>query len=116
MAGPISFASDGPRDTKKPTEYGGSAGLVELGSGAGPNGVFKHAPDLLTPSEQRGILVRAQPAKKFGSKYPDQPDIYEYDPSGDAVDPVTGLPVDPAWNANGSAGGAVKAPPPTQNP
>lgn len=91
MVGPIEFASDGPVDDKGPTEFGGTAGLVQVEGGLGA-----HLADL-TGSEKRGLVVRGEPAVKVdpvtGFLVPNE--------SGNALDPVTGLEVDPAWNEDG---------------
>lgn len=107
MAGPIEFASDGPRDRKGPTEYGGRAGLVQSVADG-------HVE--LSASEARGVMVRAEPAKVYG-KNAEYPELYEFDGALDATDPVTGRTVDPKWNEDGSTGTTpVKSPPPTENP
>lgn len=103
--GPIEFASDGPRDEKGPTEYGGRAGLIQ--GGAAPGEVHE-----LTGPEKRGIIVRADPATKVDPLT----GFVVADEAGVAVDPVTGLPVDPVWNEDGATGKPVDAPPRTGEP
>jgi hypothetical protein len=102
--GPIEFASDGPRDTKGPTEWGGRAGLIQGGVAAGE----VHE---LTAAEKRGIMVRAKavmvPDPVTGFLKPDV---------ASAVDPVTGIAVDPAWNLDGTVDAPVDAPQMTGGP
>lgn len=90
MAGPIDFASDGPRDEKGPTEYGGRAGLIQTGEG-----VFQHEMD---GPERRGVLVRSKAAEHVDAAT----GLSVVDAGGNAVDPVTGQVVDTSWNEDGA--------------
>jgi hypothetical protein len=103
--GPIEFASDPVVDLKGPTEYGGRAGLVQGGVKVGED----HE---LTGSEKRGIIVRAEPARVLDPVT----GWAVIDESGLAVDPVTGLEVDPSWNEDGATTKHVDAPPRTGDP
>lgn len=107
MAGPIEFASDGPRDQKGPTEFGGVAGLIQPELVGGADAHIE-----MTASEKRGVLVRGQAPKVY-----DELGLFEFDEAADAVDPVTGRVVDPEWNEDGSSGSRpVDVPPKTENP
>jgi hypothetical protein len=112
---PIEFAGDRPRDLKGPTEYGGGAGLIEDGSVVGADGtVYEH---IMTGSEMRGVLVRGEaPVIPTGNFQKDGVELVEFDEGADAVDPVTGRIVDPAWNEDGRTARGVESPPPTENP
>lgn len=103
--GPIEFASGGPVDDKGPTEFGGRAGLVQTSEDG--NGLV-HEP---TASEVRGLVVRSDPSMLIdpvtGNPAPD--------PGGDAVDPVTGIPIDPSWVVDAGER-PVDAPPRTGDP
>lgn len=103
--GPIQYVSDGPKDDKGPTEFGGRAGLIQGGKVAGE----VHE---LDGSEKRGILVRARAATKVNALT----GLVEPDESAPAVDPATGATVDPAWNEDGSSGKPVDVPPVTGDP
>lgn len=104
VAGPIDFASDGPRDAKGPTEFGGRAGLIQR---------VEDGHVEMSATEKRGVLVRAEPAKVVD----ELTGLYEFDEAATAIDPVSGRGVDPEWNEDGSTGSApVDAPPKTENP
>lgn len=101
MAGPIEFLSDGPKDEKGPTQYGGMDGLVS-----------DHPDHVLSSSEKLGIMLRAEPV------YVEDPltGLLVADPSLPAVDPVTGRVVEDEWNESGSSGVPVQVPPLTESP
>lgn len=103
--GPIQFASDGPKDRKGPTEFGGRAGLIQ--GGVEPGEVHE-----LTASEMRGIIVRAEPARVVDPVS----GLYTLDESLAATDPLTDREVDPAWNEDGANAKPVDAPPRTGDP
>ncbi len=87
MAGPIEFASDGPVDDKGPTEFGGLAGLIQ-----------DHPDVVLTGSDKRGLIVRAESATKVDVLT----GLVTEDEGANAVDPVTGREVEPDWNEDGA--------------
>lgn len=105
VVGPIEFASDGPRDDKGPTEFGGLAGLIQ----EGPAG--EHLASL-TGAEKRGLMVRAVPVMAVDPLT----GLEKVDETANAVDPQTGLIVDPAWNEDGATTAPVEAPPRTGDP
>lgn len=111
VAGPIDFASDGPRDDKGPTEFGGVAGLIQPDVVGGVDAHIEMSAD-----EKRGVLVRAQAPRVYGT-IEDVPDVYVIDGEADAVDPVSGRVVDPEWNEDGSKPTTVTdVPPKTEKP
>ena len=109
--GPIEFVRDRVGGDKKgPTEFGGDAGLVQVGGRISPGGNVSafHEP---SASERRGVLVRAVGAVKVD---PLVAGGVVDDPAGQAVDPLTGLGVGDDWNLSGTSGSPVDVPPATE--
>lgn len=100
--GPIEFASDPVVDDKGPTEFGGTAGLIQDASRR----------DELTVSEKRGLIVRGEAVMVEDV----ETGLLSVDESALAVDPVSGLVVDDDANQDGAVVRPVDAPPRTGNP
>lgn len=101
--GPIEFLSDRVSDDKPPTEFGGGAGLIDVGPGAVGRAGFK-ATHLPSASESRGVMVRAVGAVKVSTDPVSGETVVADDPTGKAIDPLTGLGVEDEWNLSGSGG------------